>query len=73
MQIPEMRSGKGKKKGNQGFLSNAQGEFSLVYKYRFYNLFNQQFQNEAGEKPFEGLTTRYGDIWLNFVVRGFLN
>lgn len=48
-------------------------EFSLVYRYCFYNLFDPQFQNEAGEKPFEGLTTHYGDIRLRFVVGGFLN
>lgn len=63
--------------GKVGFGANSSskreyGEFSLVYKYYFYNLFDKQYQNASGEFPFAGLTTRYGDIRLRFVIGGFL-
>ena len=48
-------------------------EISLLYRHYFYNMFNQQYQDKDGEKPFDGLTTRCGDIRLRLVMGGFLN
>lgn len=63
--------------GKVGFGANSPSkrfysEISLVYKYYFYDLFDQQYQNASRECPFAGLITRYGDIRLRFVIGGFL-
>lgn len=48
------------------------GEFSLLYRYSFYNLFNQSYSPVPNVFPFERMTSRYGEIQLRFTVGLFL-
>ena len=49
---------------------NLYAEVGLVYRYAFYNYFNQDY-TKGMAKPYEGFTSKYGEVCLRFTMGGF--
>ena len=50
---------------------NLYAEFGLIYRYSFYDFFNQDY-SKMGFKPYEGFHSKHGEVCLRWVLGGFL-
>lgn len=51
-----------------GFPTNSYFSAALMYRYGFYDYFNQGYDCGSGNRPFDGISSRFGEVYFRFVI-----